>query len=262
MNQNEELEYKKNILKLALFVGELMIKNGAETSRVEDSVLRICRSRGFYHVNIFTTPTVIIISDEKFDGFSFMKTIQSRGINLNKISLLNSFSREFVSDKEYDIDNAIARLYEIQDVKPYPLWLFYSCTGIASACFACLLGGNSVLNFILTFIIAIFAAITYDKTMKISAISAFSCLVSSFLIALSGVLLVEIGILNDPKMLIVGAIMPLLPGVAFIKAIRDLISGNLISGISRAFDAAMIIIAIASGVGFVLDTWYRIGGPF
>ncbi len=26
MNQNEELEYKKNILKLALFVGELMIK--------------------------------------------------------------------------------------------------------------------------------------------------------------------------------------------------------------------------------------------
>ena len=56
--------------------------------------------------------------------------------------------------------------------------------------------------------------------------------------------------------------MPLLPGVAFIKAIRDLISGNLISGISRAFDAAMIIIAIASGVGFVLDTWYRIGGPF
>ena len=43
MNQNEELEYKKNILKLALFVGELMIKNGAETSRVEDSVLRICR---------------------------------------------------------------------------------------------------------------------------------------------------------------------------------------------------------------------------
>ena len=52
MNQNEELEYKKNILKLALFVGELMIKNGAETSRVEDSVLRICRSRGFYHVNI------------------------------------------------------------------------------------------------------------------------------------------------------------------------------------------------------------------
>lgn len=125
-----------------------------------------------------------------------------------------------------------------------------------------MLGGNYVLNFILTFIIAIFAAITYDKTMKISAISAFSCLVSSFLIALSGVLLVEIGILDDPKMLIVGAIMPLLPGVAFIKAIRDLISGNLISGISRAFDAAMIIIAIASGVGFVLDTWYRIGGPF
>lgn len=63
-------------------------------------------------------------------------------------------------------------------------------------------------------------------------------------------------------MLIVGSIMPLLPGVSFIKGIRDLISGDLISGVARAFDAGMTAISIACGVGFVLDLWIRIGGLF
>ena len=56
--------------------------------------------------------------------------------------------------------------------------------------------------------------------------------------------------------------MPLLPGVSFIKGIRDLISGDLISGVARAFDAGMTAIAIACGVALVLDLWLRIGGVF
>ncbi|TQQ83973.1 threonine/serine exporter [Peptacetobacter hominis] len=260
MDAAQEKEYKKNVLKLALFVGELMIKNGAETSRVEDSVLRICRSQGFHHANVFTTPTVVIISDEKFDGFCFMKTIDKRGINLNKISLLNNFSREFCSIKNPDIDKAIAELYEIDRTPPYPSWFFYSCTGLASACFAYIIGGNQLLNFIFTFIVAIIGDIIYDKIMKISSISAFSCVVSSFAITVLGVIFTELKIISTPTMLIVGSIMPLLPGVAVIKSIRDLIAGNLISGISRIFDAFMVLLAIASGVGVVLDLWLKMGG--
>jgi len=63
-------------------------------------------------------------------------------------------------------------------------------------------------------------------------------------------------------MLIVGSIMPLLPGVSFIKGIRDLISGDLMSGVARAFDAGMTALSIACGVGLILDTWLRLGGAF
>ena len=62
-----------------------MLTNGVETSRAEDSVLRVCASRGYRHINVFTTPTCIIIADDKFDGLSFMRTIKRRGIDLNKI---------------------------------------------------------------------------------------------------------------------------------------------------------------------------------
>lgn len=255
-------EYKKDILRLALFIGELMLKSGAETYRVEDSVLRICRSRGFKHINVFTSPTVIIISDERFDGLSFMKTIRSRSINLNKISQLNSFSREFVDNPDMPIKEAMIRLKELSNIQPYPRHIFYGFTGLGSAAFAVLLGGTQVANFIFTFIIAICSVIVFDKIMKLSSISAFSALMAAFFIAIAGVILTELGLLQTPKMLIVGSIMPLLPGVSFIKGLRDLISGDLLSGVARAFDAGMTAIAIAAGVGFVLDVWFRIGGVF
>ncbi|MFN8605000.1 MAG: threonine/serine exporter family protein [Romboutsia timonensis] len=68
-----------------------------------------CKSRGFNHINVFTSPTVIIISDDRFDGLTFMKTIKSRSIDLNKISLLN-FSREFVSNTDLTVNDAMAKL--------------------------------------------------------------------------------------------------------------------------------------------------------
>lgn len=254
--------YKKSVLRTALFLGELMLINGAETYRVEDTVRRVCKSRGFHHVNVFTSPTVIIISDERFDGFSFMKTIKGRSINLNKVSLLNNFSRKFVADTEYPVKDAIKELKEIASIKPYPPWLIYVSTGIGSAAFGYLLGGVSILDFSLTFIISIFATIVYNNIMKVSTIPAFSTVVASFIIAFSGVVLCEVGVLSTPMTLIVGSIMPLLPGVSFIKGIRDLISGDLISGVARAFDAGMTAISIAAGVGFVLDIWFRMGGSF
>ncbi|MBO3443474.1 threonine/serine exporter family protein [Clostridium sp. CCUG 7971] len=257
-NQN----YKKDILRLALFIGELMLSSGAETSRVEDSLLRICRSRGFNHVNVFTAPTVIIISDDRFDGFTFMKTIKNRSINLNRISLLNDFSREFVSNTDLTVEQALVRLKKLDQAYSYPPYIVNCATGFASASFAFLLGGNNIPTFLFTFITSILAIIVFNKMMKISSISTFSSLVASIVIASAGALLTQLGFLATPKMLIVGSIMPLLPGVAFIKGIRDLISGDLISGVSRAFDAGMTAIAIASGVGLILDLWIRIGGAF
>ena len=44
--------------------------------RVEDTIIRICKSRNFNHINVFTSPTAIIISDYRFDGYTFMKTIK------------------------------------------------------------------------------------------------------------------------------------------------------------------------------------------
>ena len=261
MREEYQLIQKKEILRFALFLGELMLTNGVETSRAEDSVLRVCVSRGYRHINVFTTPTCIIIADDKFDGLSFMRTIKRRGIDLNKIDLLNTVSRKFVENPDMTTEEAINELKKIATLPPpYNIIPFYAATAVASACFAYLLGGTSIADFFLTLIISVAGTIIYNGILKINSMMFISTLVASFAIATFGVAFCEIGILQDPKMLIVGSIMPLLPGVAFVKGLRDLISGDLVSGVSRVFEAFLIAAAIAIGVGSVLDFWIRFGG--
>ena len=260
MKEEFQVNYKKEILRFALLLGEQMLINGAETSRVEDSVLRVCKSRGFKHVNVFTTPTCVITSDEKFDGLTFMKTVSRRTINLTKIDRINDISRDFVQNEDIDPLEAIGRLKEVNAVKDYNQFIYFIGTAMASASFAYLIGGTGILDFSLTLIIATIGVIIYNKIMKLNQIPFFATLISSFSIAILGNLLVQYNIIESSTSLIVGSIMPLLPGVAFVKGLRDLISGNLIAGISRIVEACLISAAIAVGVGVVLDLTVRFGG--
>ena len=56
---------------------------------------------------------------------------------------------------------------------------------------------------------------------------------------------------------IIGAIMLLVPGLAITNAIRDTMSGDLLSGVTRASEAFLV----AVGTGAVLSFWMtNIGG--
>lgn len=260
MTETNKNTYKKDVLRLATFIGHLMLSNGAETYRVNDTVKRICSSRGFNHINVFVAPNTIIVSDDRFDGYTFMKVIENRCINLNKIDILNDFSRKFVNQLDMTIDDAINEIKNLDEKSPYNRMELNIWTAIGSSSFAALVGGDNVLTFILTLITSVMAMIIYDKVKKISNIPVFATLVSAIIIGFCGVGLVELGVLNTPKMLIVGSIMPLLPGVPFIKAVRDLVSGELMSGVGRAFEAAIIATAIAVGVGIAMNMYVRFGG--
>lgn len=258
--KSENCNQKKDVLRLATFMGELMLSSGAETYRIEDSIKRVCASRGFNHVNVFIAPATIIVSDDRFDGYTFMKVIKQRVINLNKVDLLNCFSRQFVSTPDMSVDEAVEILKSLGNENPYSKFETYTATAVGSASFAILAGGNDAVTATLTLITAILAMKVSDFINWLTKIPIFATLVTSIAIALSGVVLTEIGILNTPKMLVVGTIMPLLPGVPFIKAVRDLISGELMSGLGRLFDAGIIATAIASGVGIIMNIYIQKGG--
>ena len=253
-------KYKKDVLRLATFIGQLMLSNGAETYRVEDTVKRICKSRGFSYINVFVAPSTIIVSDDRFDGYTFMKVIKNRCIDLNMIDLLNDLSRKFVSDTDMSIESAINELKHLECKPAHSQIELNIWTAIGSSSFAVLVGGDNLLTFMLTLITSVIAMITFEKVQKISNIPVFANLVASMIIGFCGIGLVEMGILETPKMLIVGSIMPLLPGVAFIKAMRDLVSGDLMSGVGRAIDAAIVATGIAVGIGIVMNAYVKWGG--
>ena len=49
--------------------------------------------------------------------------------------------------------------------------------------------------------------------------------------------------------MIIGSIMPLLPGMVFTNAIRDILYGDYTAGLARMTEAVLIAAAVALGVG-------------
>ncbi|OPJ56783.1 threonine/serine exporter family protein [Alkalithermobacter paradoxus] len=249
---------KKAILRVALYAGEIMLRNGAETYRVEDTIKRICKSRNLKHVSSFVTPTGIFISDDRFDGISFIKRVKSRTINLNKISKVNDFSREFVNSN-ISIKDAIMQLRKIDKIAKYPKFVRVLSAGFASSFFALLFGANFS-DFVAAFIISMVAVLISSKIEKVSQTAFLSNTAGGAIIAILSIFFHTVGVGASIDMVIVGSIMPLLPGVALTNGLRDFISGDLISGVSRVSEAILIAISIAVGVGSILNVWINVFG--
>lgn len=105
----------KQLIEIALLAGEIMLTNGAETYRVEDTMVRICSKGKLKLAESFVIPTVIVatIADENNNLVTVSKRIKSRTIDLNKISLVNQFSRDF-QIKDFTYDQAIEILNKIK----------------------------------------------------------------------------------------------------------------------------------------------------
>ena len=55
--------------------------------------------------------------------------------------------------------------------------------------------------------------------------------------------------------------MPLVPGLAFVNAIRDIADSDFLSGTVRMIDALMVFVCISVGVGITLSFYNNmIGG--
>lgn len=249
---------KKRVLAMALFAGELMLKNGAETYRVEDTISRICESRGMTSISAFVTPTVIIVGDDRFDGYSFVKLIDERTTNLEKVSLVNELSRDFVN-KEITVDGAYKRLRQISVAKSYSKIVRLVSCGMASAMFGYLFGGD-IWDMLSGFIIAIIATEIGIQLSKYEVNLFLSNALCSIVIAILALGFYNFGLGTNLDMVIASAIMPQLPGFSLTNGIRDFIAGDLISGVTRAFEAMMIAVAIAVSIGSVLSLYYKLGG--
>ncbi len=261
---------RKKILVVSLYAGEIMLKNGAETYRVEDTITRLCKSRGLSYVDVYVTPTGIFMSiDSKGDSqdeiLSYIKRIKSRDINLNKVAKINSFSRDFV-ENDIPLKDALSTLKSIDNIKPYSKHVNALLGGGLSGGFFALLFGGDFPAFVAAFIISsiVLYMMYYLNSMKFPPFlsNAVGGIIIAFLAILFSYISPFMNRFLDIDKVITGAIMPLVPGVAITNAVRDSIAGDLVSGLSRATEAVIIATSIAFGVGLILKLWLLIPGGF
>ena len=79
------MDYKL-LLDTAVMAGEILLESGAETWRVEDTMLRMLRMSGLKTADVLalTTGFVVTLDDPSMDSMTVMRSVESRATDLNR----------------------------------------------------------------------------------------------------------------------------------------------------------------------------------
>lgn len=243
----------EKILSLAIQAGEIMLKNGGETRRVEETMEHIAKAGGARQVQSFVIPTGVFLSvfDEKGEALTAMRRIHERTINLDRIAKVNELSRR-LADGRADFSSAAALLDRIaRERTGFFLLPSMVASGLVASTTTIVMEAGiaeDIGAFWAAFAVRYVAHIV-SKRHGVQFVLEF---LGGMTIALVGVMLHTVFPYMSADMVIIGGVMPLVPGVAITNAIRDLIGGDLLSSASRVMETACSAAAITMGVLIVL----------
>ncbi len=238
-------------IEFAGLAGEMLLKNGAETSRVEDTIRRICTRAGLTETEVLVFPTGIIINAKNGDTrLTKAKRIHARDINLAVVSEVNDISRKFSGGK-VSLAEGLSKIRSIEaEPKDYRFPLVLTAGALASGSATFLLGGSAA--DLLPAIIATAVVRILTGATAFNLAYVFQHYMAGLFAGLIASLFVDFSFGQHLDKIIVGALLPLVPGVALTNAVRDFISGDLLSGTLRLVEALLVAAALAGGVGFSL----------
>ena len=247
-------EYYRRLVDLAMDAGQIMMSAGAETRRVEDTIMRILSTSEFSHTDAFVLRTgiTITLSDPRYKTISITRRVYSGPPHLSKISDVNTVSRAFCSG-EITIDQAERQMKDAAKKTLYSPVTVFLCHMLATAGFAYVFGGGFLETVIALFVGLVLGFHNVYIAWHIKKPFLADLLAASLVVIMSvgmTVFLQEMGIEAECQYIIAGSLMPLVPGTAFTGAIRDILAGDYVSGTARIMEALIVACSVALGVAF------------
>lgn len=256
--QQEVLEEKKLLCDGEMAVdavvkaGSLLMVAGAEVYRVEDTMQALGNSIPQVSECIPYVTSTGVMCSLVYDGMTFTRIarIRNQSRNISVINAINHLSRQSVK-QHFSAKELEERLDKIPDLPVYPTWVKGLFGAIGAMGFAIFFGGN-LWDVIATFFIGLFIRFG-DAWMDRIEINDF--LSTAFLSVIAGVFSVLVShyfSATSQDTLIISSIMLLVPGLAIMNAIRDIMMGEYISGTASLMQALFVAAAIAIGIALSL----------
>ena len=237
----------EKILTCIMDIGEQMLISGAEICRVESSLRRMCKAMGAKRAEVFSITSCIITTVYTEDGSSYTQTrrINTTGTDIEKIHILNQLSRKICMEKP-SLEEIRKDLEAAQRCKTYPFWLERLCYALIAGSFTLFFGGGWQ-DALISLLIGLLASFVVYASEKIVTNKIFSKFLTSFVATLLAYIALFIGWTDAVDTIIIGNIMSLIPGIGLTTAIRDLFTGDSITGLLRTIEAVIITLAITAG---------------
>ncbi|MCI8804811.1 MAG: threonine/serine exporter family protein [Clostridiales bacterium] len=254
--ENRSIE---NILKITLETASLLLRNGADVRRVEDTMIRICKAYNLKDPEVFSIASFIIITASTKDGKTLTQTkrIYSSSMNLTILEKANALSREICENPE----PPSYVLEKISDIEKN------SSNSNKKICFGYMLAAGSLSIFFggnlkdafSSVIITLILFFGNKYILKPNLNRILYTFIISALMGIMAIIFSIIGIGTHADKIIIGDIMLLIPGMSLINSITDMFCGDFVTGTTQVVAALLTTLSIAGGFLFSLAV---IGGLF
>ena len=248
------MDYDK-LLNVATELGYQLMYSGAEIYRAEESIFRLLHAYGLEDPQVFAIPNALIVSVTTPEGHPItrMRRIPGHGTNIELLEQCNDLCRQLCFHP-VPLDEAQELIGNLgRKVRVYQPWKILMGYTVAAGFFTPLFGGGLrdglaaaicgfVVGLCLLFGRRLTGSNTFFRTAICSAVASILSLVT-----------VRMGIGVDMDLITIGVLMLLVPGAALTNAMREIMAGDIVSGLSRM--AEVILIGAAIAIGVMLGLW-------
>lgn len=255
MNYSEQLD-------LAVEIGYRLAMSGAETYRVEESINRILAA---YQIDsqVFAIPNCLTVSIHipNQEPITRMRRIGNHGNDLDAVEQYTNLSRRICANAP-DPETALIWLREVNgNLRRYSRPMMLLAYFLGASGFSVLFGGGWMEFLAAGFCGVIVCLVNTYLSRHFISNTFFTTIASAFAMGLAayGIATVFPFLVTDA--IIIGASMPLVPGLLFTNAMRDIIYGDTNSGINRIVMVLLIAVAIAAGTGSAWTVSTYFWGP-
>ena len=245
----------KQVLVTAVDIGACLLVSGGGVSRVEDTINRICRAYGAKETDVFSITSSIVASvrDDSGEVYTRTKRIKEYHTDFTKLDQLNQLSR-YICENQPDLQEVRKRLKKIEQGDGQSLEKRTLVSAVIAASFTVFFGGGwqeSLAAFVIGGLVMLFRE--YMKKFLINRM--FLDFLSAFLVASAAYGISKTGSALGYGEVIIGNIMLLEPGVAFVNGLRDMISGDTMSGILTVCESVILAVFLAGGSFAAIVLW-------
>ena len=249
-------------LKALVLAGRIILENGGETYRAEDTVIRMAKALGLKEADAFAVPSGLFISftDENGERKTSVSRVHLRGTHLSRVDRVNHLSRRLAGG-HIDPETLIEKLEQAQTLGDDLAWWVAPVAAFLSAVgFAVMFGGGPIDMLLGGLCAGLTQLVPYllhghdGSGMVTTLLGGVICvIIPLFFQAATGLCI--------PDAVVAAAIMPLVPGLSMTNAVRDIMSGDMVSGVAHCARALMVAVMVAGGALVATRAFEMAGMP-
>lgn len=142
------------------------------------------------------------------------------------------------------------QLETIHEARMFPFWMVVLSGGIIGTMFLYLFEGAYV-DLPAAFVGGAGGVFIMEGILRYTKLKFFTEFFAALFIGIVGIIYVNYGPGEMLDTTVIASVMPLVPGVLITNAIREMIRGHLLAGITKGVEATLTAIAIGAGVALV-----------